>query len=364
MGPDRNQIAQSYVAAFQRDGAATYIANLETHVDLLDWGDQTLPITINNGTAGRTFVCSPRVGWIDFTKEELARFPNKWLVPPLSAVINSMGALLRLCDLNRIVHINNWMMSTNLPVDLDTRQAVAQTRALTTQFPDHFLAMRSLTRRQSGPLMQALENAGWIFFPSRQIFIVDDVANQSLTRRDARNDARLWQAKAFTYDEVQDMSDADAARIATLYSMLYLIKYSHLNPAYTADFIKLAHNMKVIRFLALRDESGEIQAFGGFHRFGKHGTMPLLGYNTDMPASAGLYRLACHAGSLYAARHKLQFNMSSGATLFKRTRGATPEMEYTAFYIKHLPTRRRAPFGILQLVSKYIAIPILEKYNL
>jgi len=56
--------------------------------------------------------------------------------------------------------------------------------------------------------------------------------------------------------------------------------------------------------------------------------------------------------------------MSSGATLFKRTRGATPEMEYTAFYIKHLSRRRRAPFGILQAVSKYIAIPILEKYQL
>ena len=364
MTPDRNQTVKDYVAAFEGRPASDFISNLETRVTTLRWGAHVLPVTVNDGTAGRTFVCSPRVGWIDFTKEELARFPKKWLVPPLAAVITAMGALLRLCDLNRIVHINNWMMSTNLPVDLDTSLVPAQTKMLIETYPDHFLAMRSLNRRHSGATMNALEDAGWIFFPSRQIFILDDVPNQYMTQTDSKKDEKLWHKTSYEYEEIGTLTNNDANRIAALYARLYIDKYSQLNPQYSASFIKLAHELKFLRFLALRDGQGTIQAFGAFHRLGNHGTMPLLGYNTDLPAKEGLYRLACHAGSRYAAAHGLHLNKSSGATLFKRNRGATPEMEYTAFYIKHLSRRRRAPFGILQLVSKHIAIPILEKYQL
>jgi hypothetical protein len=100
------------------------------------------------------------------------------------------------------------------------------------------------------------------------------------------------------------------------------------------------------------------------YRAGAHATMPLLGYNTAEPQERGLYRLAFHAGTRHALARQLQFNLSSGATSFKRNRGATAEMEFTAFYLRHLPWARRAPFGLLRTVANRLGMPLLRKYEL
>ncbi|MEG3086984.1 hypothetical protein [Sphingomonas sp. PB4P5] len=360
----RNRIAVDYVGAFQRDGSRALIDNLDTHVTLHRWGDHLLPLTVNDGARGGTFVCSPRVGYRDYPLEELGHFPNRALIPPLRLLIRSIGALLDRCQVDRVVHVNNWMMSTNLPVALDPALASAQTDALTDAWPTHLLAIRSLTRRHSAPLIDALEAAGWILLPSRQVFIVDDVAQACLPRRDTKRDDRLWAAGTFAYQELTEVAGEDAARIAALYALLYREKYSQLNPAFTPAFVMLTARIGLLRYLVLRDRGGVIQGFGAMFHAGSDATMPLLGYDTHADQALGLYRLSFHAGTRYAARHGLRFNMSSGATAFKRHRGATPEMEFTAFYPHHLPAGRRRPFGLLQALANRIAMPMLRKYQL
>lgn len=364
MTEDRNRIAREYVSAFSRDGPQTYIANLQTSVGLNRWGEHILPMTINDGGQIGTFVCSPRVGLIDYTREELARFPNRALAPLLRAIVDSAGAVLSLADMNRIVHVNNWMMSTNLPVDIDPDLALSQTDNLVARFPDHLLAIRSLNRRHSQGLVDALVSAGWLMLPSRQVYLVDDVEEQLMKRRDARRDEKIWQDGVYAYEEPECVSEADAERIAELYRMLYLEKYSYLNPIFTARFVTMTQEIGLVRYLVLRDGDGVIQGFGGMHRFGRQATMPLMGYNTAVAQDEGLYRLAFHAGSRYAARHGLDFNMSSGAAAFKLNRGATPEMEFTAFYCRHLPLRRRIPFGFLRRIADNVGVPILRRYQL
>lgn len=360
----RNRIARDYTAAFARDGSRTHIANLATTVGLHQWGEHTLPLTINDGGRGETFVCSPTVGYIDYPLEELNHFPSRTLVAPLRTLIRAVGGVLGRCGIDRIVNVNNWMLSTNLPVALDPTLAERQTRELVESHPDHFLAMRSLTRRHSAPLIAALEAAGWVLLPSRQVFLIDDVARQSMPHRDTRRDDALWRRGEFAYAELEAMSEGDARRIADLYALLYLDKYSRLNPVFTPAFIALTHAVGLIRYLVLRDAAGVIQAFGGMHHLGDHATMPLIGYDTAVDQDCGLYRLAFHAGTLYALRHGLRFNMSSGATAFKRNRGAVAEMEFTAFYARHLSAARRLPFGLLQTVANRVGIPLLRKYQL
>lgn len=360
----RNRIAEDYVKAFEVDGVCAHIDNLETSVGLRSWGAHVLPITINDGRPARTFVCSPRVGYIDYPREELSRFPNKAAIPILRAIIDSVGLLTSPALMDRVVHINNWMMSTNLPVDLDPSLVPSQTRRLAEDYPEHLLAMRSLTERHNAPLIAALRAAGWKLLPSRQVFLVDDVTRQCLARRDSKRDAKLLRSGAYAYEELEDVDSGDADRIVELYNLLYRVKYSRLNPAYTPRFVTLTHRIGMIRYLVLRDGDGVIQAFGGMHRFGDHATMPLIGHNTDLPQKHGLYRLAFHAGCLYAARHGLRLNMSSGATQFKRSRGATAEMEFTAFYTRHLPISRRLPVAVLRVVADHVGIPILKKYQL
>ena len=360
----RNRVAADYVAAFAQAGSRALIANLDTRVALHHWGNHALPVTINDGEPGGTFVCSPRVTYGDYILDELDRFPNPAIAPALRLAVRGLGGLLRRADADRIVHINNWMMSTNLPVDLDPSLARDETDGLAAAWPSHLLAMRSLTRRHSAPLIDALTGAGWLMLPSRQVFLVDDVAAQCLPRRDTKRDDKLWRGMDLTYEELTAVDDADAARMAALYGLLYLQKYSRLNPAFTPRFIQRSGELGVLRHLVLRDAEGVIQAFGAMHHMGRHCTMPLLGYDTGADPKRGLYRLAFHAGALYAARRGLQFNMSSGATAFKRHRGATAEMEFTAFYFRHLPPRRRRPFGALHAVAKGLGMPILRRYDL
>lgn len=360
----RNRIAADYVAAFERAGSRALIANLDTQVMLHRWGEQLLPLTVNDGARGETFVCSPRVGYRDYPLDELAHFPNRALVPPLRLLIKGIGVLLDRCEVDRVVHVNNWMMSTNLPVALDPALAVAQTAALSAAWPSHLLAIRSLTRRHSAPLIDALRAAGWILLPSRQVFLVDHVAQATLPRRDTKRDDRLWASGGYTYEELTEVDEADAARIAALYALLYREKYSPLNPAFTPAFVELTARIGLLRYLVLRDGGRTIQGFGAMLHAGAHATMPLLGYDTRADPAQGLYRRSFHAGTLYAARHGLRFNMSSGATAFKRHRGATPEMEFTAFYPHHLSPARRRPFGLLQGLADHIAMPLLIKYEL
>jgi hypothetical protein len=361
---ERDRIVRDYVTAFARDGSRHYIANLGTDVKMLAWGEHLLPLTVNNGERAETFVCSPRVGYIDYPLEELSRFPNRHIVPALHGIISIVGAVLSLSDVDRVVHLNNWMMSTNLPVALDPTLVTLQTEQLVAHHPKHLLAMRSLTRRYNAPLIDALGAAGWVLLPSRQVFLVDDVARDSFKRRDTRRDDKLWRQGRLTVEEGEALSTADAQRIVTLYAMLYLDKYSRLNPHYTAEFVMLTQRIGMIRYLVLRDENGLIQGFGGMHRLGQYATMPLIGYNTLAPQNQGLYRLTFHAGSLYAAKHGLKFNMSSGATAFKRTRGATAEMEFTAYYLRHLPMIRRLPFDFLRWIAMNVGMPLLAKYEL
>jgi len=357
-------MVEDFTSAFMRDGSSTYIRNLQTQVDVHRWGEQDLPMTINHGSKAATFVCSPWVGYVDYTREELSRFPNRALTPALHAVVSGVAGVLRFSDLDRIVHINNWMMSTNLLAAIDPGLVASQTEELTARFPAHILAMRSLTWRHNSRLIGALEAAGWVLLPSRQVFLVDDVPSQMTRRRDLKRDERLWQNTSLRYEDLQTMTLPDAERIAALYAMLYLDKYSQLNPSFTPAFVTMTHAIGMIRYLVLRDADGIIQCFGGMHHFAGHATMPLMGYNTGIDQRVGLYRLGFHAGSRFAARYNLAFNMSSGASSFKIARGATAEMEFSAFHFLHLPAKRRLPLDVLRIVAHRIGMPILRRYNL
>ena len=364
MSDAQSDAAAAYVAAFADEGAGRYIANLETEVRLHRWGAQLMPLTVNNGSAGRTFVCSPRVGFIDFTREELVHFPRPALRLPLRALISAMELLLRPAHLERIVHVNNWMMSTNLPRKLEPGLASEQTQRLIEEYPTHILAMRSLNRRHSAPLMGALERAGWILVPARQVFILDDVERQAFSTSDGKADARLWRKSPFRHEVLKQVLPAEADQIIALYEGLYRQKYSNLNPAYTPDFVHLTHRLGLMTYHVLRNEADQICAAGGFLRNGRHCAMPLLGYDLNVPQKHGLYRLICHAANRMAAEERLTYNKSSGVGAFKRNRGATAEIEFTAFHVRHLPKRRQRPIHLLSRVGHRIGVPILRRYGL
>jgi len=129
------------------------------------------------------------------------------------------------------------------------------------------------------------------------------------------------------------MVAADAKRIAHLYGMLYLEKYSALNPAFSARWVMETARAGLVHYRCARDADGIIQAVSGSLRRRRRTHPPVVGYDTAKPRSLGLYRIACLLFTEDAVAAGVRLNGSAGAASFKRARGAQAETEYSAYYV-------------------------------
>lgn len=357
-------MAADYVSAFQKNGSEAFVANLTCHLDLLDWGSVQLPIAIRDGSRSRAFVCSPRTTYVDYVLEELNRFPGRVIAPVLKGIVLSALPFILAAQMDRAVFVNDWLLSTNLVPALDHTRTQDVTTRLCARFPHHVLAFRSLRHGASSPLMASLVSAGWRLLPSRQVYLAEDVETQMMPRRDVKQDRKLLRTTKLTFEVLKEIDVASAQRIAELYAMLYLEKYSKLNPAFTPAFVRLTQSLGLLRYFVFRSATDRIDAFGAVYRSDRQMTMPLIGHDTKRPAELGLYRLVAQAGAELALQHGLCFNLSSGAARFKLTRGACSEMEYTAYFTRHLGLSRRIAFGVVENVARRIGEPVLRAYAL
>lgn len=359
-----NALAQAYVASLRAAGIGAMVANLSTRIETLRVGNRVLPLTINQSEPTGTYVCSPHTAYVRYLREELTALPLPLLRPPLAAMVSGFDRMLRAARIDDIVHLNNWLLSTNLNGGLDIGDTAALAAQMTAAYPNSIIAIRSLNGWADRKVLDALVRGGWDLFPSRQIWVIDDFGRNWQGRRDTRRDRALADAGKLAGTELDRMNDADAARIAHLYALLYLDKYSRLNPDFTPAFIKTTHDIGMLRYLVWRDQAGTIQSVAGCFGLGGELSAPIVGYDTARPASEGLYRLATYAILRTAAGEGLRVNLSSGAAGFKRNRGARPEIEYAACFVRHLPARRRLIVGMLRQALDRVGVPILRRYQL
>ena len=159
-------------------------------------------------------------------------------------------------------------------------------------------------------------------------------------------------------------SPADYKRAADLYNMLYLEKYTALNPQYTASYLAQAHQIDMLKITGLRGSDGTLDGVIGLFENGETLTVPIMGYDTTKPQKLGLYRMLNVIGHDHAVTKGLFYNMSAGAAAFKRNRGAKPVIEYSAVYVEHLNLRARAATGIVKALLDWIGTPLLKRFEL
>lgn len=352
-----------WLSVFARAGPTALVANVRTRMLGLKSGPRTLPVTVNEAEVGGSYVCLPHSAYALYARQELALVDVGIWRPVLAWLIDRAAPKLLEAGLNRIVHVDNWLLSTNLHGDWTGSDLPQIRRLLTARFPEHFLAIRSVDSWSCPQLLSAGVADGWRRLPSRQIWVVDDM--ESWARRSAvRHDRSVFARNRLARDGLSALGPNDPERIAELYRMLYVDKYSALNPVFTARFIRMAHQQGLLTFRGARDASGRLVAVSGSLSRGGILTPPVVGYDTDRPPSEGLYRAACLLFGDQAREQGLRLNGSAGAAEFKRLRGARPVVEYSLVYDRHLASGRRRTVDMLQWTLEQAVVPMMRRRGL
>jgi hypothetical protein len=356
-------MAAQFLAEVARTGAAALVANAPVVVSDVRVAGHLMPMTILAPATELepSWVVSLRSAYGPYALHEVRTVPLRPVRPLLGGVVKAMDRSLVASGLDRLVCVNNWLLSTNLYPEWEGDGIGEVTEALSQRFPAHFIAFRSLNARHHPALLARFRAAGWALLPARQVWIVDPKTRPTHNRS---IDARLLARTALVRASADTFGDADWLRAADLYAQLYVRKYSSLNPVFTPGFLRWAHGSGFMRIEGLRDTGGTLLAVAGTIASHAVMTTPLVGYDLTLPRSLGLYRMAIALSFEDMERRRLSFNISAGVGGFKRLRGALPTVEYTAVWHRHLPATRRLALRILRAALARFAVPLMNVYDL
>lgn len=340
-------------------GAAAMVSNVSTRLSALDVAGRTMPVTVDDGAIGGSYVCSPHSAYVLYARAELDLLKVGWTSYPSRAALAVLDLVLKAARINRIVHLGNWLLSTNLHGGWRGEGVKAAREALAGAHPDHLLGIRSVDDWSSPGLRDALIADGWIMVPSRQVWVVDDLARDWRTGNQYGNDRRLVARCPLAVSDLESIEAGEAARIADLYAMLYIGKYSALNPIFTPAFIHASASSGMMSYRVARDPGGTIVAVAGMWERGGVMTPPVVGYDTARPKSEGLYRIASWMFMERAMEAGWRLHGSAGAAHFKRLRGARPVIEWNAYHAAHLPAARRKSVEALALLLERFVVPVM-----
>jgi hypothetical protein len=342
-------------------GATAMVSNVSTRFSTLDVAGRTMPVTVDDGALGGSYVCSPHSAYVLYARAELDLLKVGWASYPSRAALSALDLVLKAARINRIVHLGNWLLSTNLHGGWRGEGVEAAREGLAGDHPDHLLGIRSVDDWSSPGLREALAADGWILVPSRQIWVVDDLARDWTKRHDFANDRRLVAHSPLVLSDLGQVEEDDARRIADLYAMLYVGKYSPLNPILTPAFVRASARSGMMSYRVARDPGGTIMAVAGMWERGGVMTPPVVGYDVDRPKSEGLYRIASWMFMERAMEAGWRLHGSAGAAHFKRQRGARAIIEWNAYHAAHLAPARRKAVEALAFLLRRLVVPVMVR---
>ena len=353
--------ARRYLLLMMQGDPQAYIRNVyNTQLMLVKVDDVILPITVSDFHPDNTYTVSPYSHYVSYGGFEEVKHLNN---PPVEALIklimNPVAWYFRRAELDRVVFVNNYLLSTNLYPSVNSDQLSAVSEALIDRFPDRVIVFRSVDQKKNPHVYQALEANGYDMVLSRQVWYMPPEA--AMRTRQYKEDMRVLRKNEYEVVDGKDLSDDELIRALHLYNLLYLEKYSYYNPQFTFEFMKLARDAEILHLRALKRD-GRINAVMGF--FIRNGaiTQPLFGYDASLPLEEGLYRLLTLITLQEGLERNLLVHASGGVGKFKKVRGGESVTEYNAVYAKHLPRKRQTPWKLIKLISKY-AIPYFKKMD-
>lgn len=357
---------KSYLMPMMTEQPARYVQNVQTRMLALRVGDRIMPVTVNEAEYDNSYVSSVYTHYVTYAKEELGMLDSALLRRVLSTVLSGLGFWMKQSQCNKMVIINNWLLSTNLYHDLRADEVKGITQSCMQKFPGHIIAFRSVCQRLYPDLYKGLAAEGYLMVPSRYVYLFHpDWPAQSKwrVRNTLSRDRKMLAKSGYRILRHEELGEQHMERIVALYNSLYLDKYSKHNPQFSMEFVRLAMQKRTLTLIGL-EKDGQLDGILGY--FERNGVMttPLFGYDTALPKETGLYRMLSCLLVLEAESKGILLHQSAGVGAFKADRGAEGEPEYTAVYVKHLPLHRRLVWKVLAVLLNQIGIKMVEKYRL
>ena len=358
---DDGEYARHYLIPLMTGDPQKYIRNVySTQLMAVKVGETTIPITVSDFHPQNTYTVSPYSHYVSYGAfEEVKHLNNAVAEFAVKAVMNPLAWYFRKAELDRVVFVNNYLLSTNLYPSVNSDQLSAASEALIGWFPDRAIVFRSVDQKKNPHVYRTLEGLGYDLVLSRQVWYMDPV--ESLKTRQCREDVRVLKKNGYETVNGKDLSDAELHRAVELYNLLYLEKYSYYNPQFTFEFLKLARDHAILHMVGLKKDWQLNGIMGFFVRNGAM-TQPLFGYDTSLPMDEGLYRLLTLVTLQEGVKRGLLVHASGGVGKFKKVRGGESVTEYNAVYTRHLPKRRQLPWKLIGKVSNW-AIPYFKKMD-
>ena len=346
--------SEPLLSALCRYGPRHFGDNLGGQMRLIRAFGTTIPVLV--AEAGRELcdVCSPISRYVSYPLEEARRRGRSWQLPLLNAGAGLMGAALARLGVERVVYVNNWLLSTNPPLRLNRLQLAVLTSWLAGEFSDHAIVYRTVNPALEPELTGNLLAAGCRLLTTRLVYVIDPRQAAFQRHSDVRRDLRLLENSRYqlSHDKAA-LSEGDLQRMTDLYQRLYISKHCRHNAHFNAAFFARMLATPMVRASFFRDpESGRLDAFSLYTDSGSYLTGFQIGYDQALPQRLGLYRMALMHKVLLAQRRGLLVNLSGGAGSFKCQRGAKPVREYDALFDRHLSRCRRLPWRLVSLESR------------
>jgi hypothetical protein len=156
-------------------------------------GDAVVPLVVNDGEVDDCYLVSPRAHYILYMIDEMRKIEPRWLSSTLQKALAGVGAAVTAGGLNRIVSIDNWLLTTSPinPVTIDELRTL--TRGLQSAFPTHALVYRCIDPREKR-VWNRLSICNYEFIMNRPVHEIDldQLARQNhLARRHTVRDQNL-----------------------------------------------------------------------------------------------------------------------------------------------------------------------------
>lgn len=351
--------ARRYLTPFMEHGPQHYVRNAHnTRVLVAKAGETVLPVTVTDFHPENTYACSPYSHYISYGGfEEARRLKNPVARRMILLLLPLLAAYFRRNEFDRVVYVNNWLLSTNLYPRLSQGAIETLLEALPRWFPDRAIVFRSVDCFGNPSLFSTLQDNGYQMVLSRQVWYQHP--EEVVTMRQVKEDARVTRKNGHLVS--QQLPDAELQRAAQLYGQLYLDKYSRFNPQFTEAFLRLARDENLLTFRTLQCE-GRANAVLGY--LTRNGTMtpPIFGYDTRLPQKVGLYRHLSLLALQEGLANGVMVHASAGVGRFKKERGAVSCPEYNAVYTRHLPRQKQRPWQLIKKIGD-LAQPVFQKYD-